>query len=79
MKKTIEREQVSISLDKTVLEYLDIQSKRLRIARSRLIENCVLVAVDDMKLLEKLGLIDAAIIIKKIQERMRKELKALTA
>lgn len=79
MKRAGPKDQISITLDKAILEYLDKQAVRLHIPRSRLIENCILLAVDDMKLLEKLGLIDAAMIIRKVQDRLKKELKAVTA
>lgn len=73
-----DRIQISIRLDPQVLRYLDRQSEKLNLPRTRLIENCVLVAVDDMKLLEKLWLLDAAKIVRSIQQKMKEELKAAT-
>jgi len=72
------RAQVSITMDTSILEYLDKQAEKLLIPRSRLIENCVLMAVDDIKLLERLGLLDVAKIIRKVQERLKEELKEIT-
>ena len=75
IKKSYEKVPVTCTLEKSVVDYLNIQAMKLKVPRSRLIENCILMAVEDIKILEKLGLIDAARIIRKIQERLGEDIK----
>lgn len=72
------RPQIAITLDKGVLEYIDKQAGDLGMTRSRLIENCLMMAVDDLKILKKMGLLEAVKIIQGFQERIHQEIFSAT-
>ena len=69
------RTQIAITLNSDVLDFIDKESINLGINRSRLIENCLLLAVDDLKVLKKLGLIEAVKVIQGYQEKVKHQLK----
>jgi hypothetical protein len=68
------RPQIAITLDEDVLEFIDREAGHLGMTRSRLIENCLMMAVDDLKVLKKLGLLEAVKIIQGFQDRIKKGL-----
>ena len=68
------RPQIAITINADLLKYIDETAGKLGLTRSRLIENCLSMAVDDLKLLKKLGLIDAVRVIEGFQAKVRKEL-----
>jgi metal-responsive CopG/Arc/MetJ family transcriptional regulator len=72
------RPQIAITIDGDLLKYVDETAKKLGMTRSKLIENCLAVAVDDLKLLKKLGLIDAVRVIQSFQAKVKQELFAAT-
>jgi hypothetical protein len=67
------RPLVTITLDSDVLDFLTREAKALGMSRSKLIENCLLIAVDDLKLVKKLGVLEVVKLVQKIQYRMKKE------
>lgn len=80
MKKTQRvRPQIAITLNQEVLEFIDQEAKNLGMTRSRLIENCLLMAVDDLKVLKSLGLIEAVKLIRGFQKKVRREVFQLQA
>lgn len=68
--------QIAITINADSLKELDRLSKKLGINRSKLISNIVEMGVGDVKLLEKVGLIDLANIMRNFQLKVRKELRA---
>lgn len=68
------RPQVNITLHPDVLAFVDKEAAHLGMTRSRLIENCLMMAVDDLKILKRMGLLDAVKIIQGFQGRIKKEL-----
>jgi metal-responsive CopG/Arc/MetJ family transcriptional regulator len=68
------RPQIAITIDADLLKYIDEQAAKLGMNRSRLIENCLSMAVDDFKLLKKLGLIDAVRLIDGFQAKVKREI-----
>jgi len=67
--------QISITMNGETLKEVDRLSKKLGINRSRLISNIVEMGVCDVKLLEKVGLIDLAKSVRDFQGLLRKELR----
>jgi hypothetical protein len=72
MKKRL-RTQIAITLNSDVLDFIDKESINLGMNRSRLIENCLMMAVDDLKVLKKMGLLEAVKVIQGFQERVKRE------
>jgi len=68
------RPQIAITIDGDLLKYIDETAGKLGLTRSRLIENCLAMAVDDLKLLKKLGMLDAVRVIQGFQAKVRKEI-----
>lgn len=71
------RVQVSVTLNNNLIEWFDFQAKKLGMTRSRLIENCLGMAVDDLKLLNRLGMIEAVKVIQGFQVKVRRNLLRL--
>lgn len=69
------RPQVSITVNQEVLDEVGKLSKKIGISRSQLINNILAMGIADGKLLEKVGLIDLARIVRNFQIHMRKELR----
>ena len=70
------RPMVAITIDPDVLEFLTKEAERLKMSRSRLIENCLMLSVNDYKILKKVGLIDAAGVLKSFQAKLNSEIFA---
>lgn len=67
--------QIAITINADSLKELGRLSKKLGINRSRLISNIVEMGVCDVKLLERVGLIDLAKAVRNFQGLLRKELR----
>ena len=67
------RTQIAITLNSDVLDFINKESINLGMNRSRLIENCLMMAVDDLKVLKKMGLLEAVKVIQGFQERVKRE------
>jgi len=67
--------QISITVNEPVLKEIDRFSKKFGISRSKLINNILAMGMADAKLLEKVGLIDLANIVRNFQIHMKKELR----
>lgn len=70
------RPQISITVNQGILDEVDRLSEKIGISRSQLINNILTMGVGDVKILEKVGLIDLAAIIRKFQGRVSRELRA---
>ena len=73
------RVQVSVTLNGDLIDYFDEQAKKIGITRSRLFENCLAMAVDDLKLLRRLGMLDAVKVIQGFQAKVRRDLAKMSA
>lgn len=76
--QTRNRSMIAITLDPSVLAYIDKTAKDLGLTRSRMIENVMVLAVDDLKMLKKLGMIDALRLIRGFQNKVKKERRVAT-
>jgi hypothetical protein len=74
MAKNRNRPIVCVSLDKSVVEFLDREADKLSMSRSQLMENCIVLAVSDFKLLKKFGLIQAVKFVKGFQGKFKGEM-----
>ena len=63
-----EKARVTITIDPELLEKVDLLADRMDLSRSQMIENLVTLALDDVKLLDSLGLLDLAIKLKAFRE-----------
>lgn len=68
------RPNVNITINADLLRYIDETAEKLGMTRSRLIENCLSMAVDDLKLLKKLGMLDAVRVIQGFQAKVKREI-----
>lgn len=78
MKKRI-RPQISIILNQGTLDEVDRLSKKMRMNRSQLINNILVMGVEDVRVLERIGLIDLAEVIRRFQMRVSKNLSLRVA
>ena len=62
------KKKIAIALDPEVLESIDRLAEKLEVPRSHMIENLVLTALDDAKLLDSLGLLDFVIKVRAFKE-----------
>ena len=69
------RPQISITVNAEILEEADRLAEKIGIGRSQLINNVLAVGLGDVKLLEKVGLIDLAKAMRTFQVQVRKELR----
>ena len=67
--------QIAITINADTLKEIDNLSEKLGINRSRLISNIVEMGVCDVKLLERVGLIDLAKSVREFQRLLKKELR----
>ena len=67
------RPQVNITLHPDILAFIDKEAAHLGMTRSRLIENCLGMVVDDLKILKKMGLLEVVKLIQGFQEQVKKE------
>lgn len=71
MKKKTE---IAISIDVEILKQVEKFAKKLELSRSQMIENCVSIAIVDAKILESMGLMDLARLVRKVQEALGKKM-----
>jgi metal-responsive CopG/Arc/MetJ family transcriptional regulator len=67
---------IAITINAEVLTEIDRLSLKYGLNRSQLINNILVMGVGNVKLLEKVGLIDLAHMIRNFQSRVSKELRA---
>ncbi len=65
--------RVTIYMDPDLLEKVDQLADRMDISRSQMICNLIAMALDDVKMLERLGLIDLAIKLKAFRELFQRK------
>jgi hypothetical protein len=63
------RPHATISIDPDVLASAGKKSRALGISQSRLIENCLIMALDDPVLIKKLGLLEVVKLLKGDRKR----------
>ncbi|MCJ7789666.1 MAG: hypothetical protein MUP69_05705 [Candidatus Atribacteria bacterium] len=67
--------QIAITINAEVLTEIDRLALKIRLNRSQLINNILVMGVGDVKLLEKVGLIDLAHMVRNFQGRVSRELR----
>ena len=55
--KTIDRQEFSLRLEKTQVKQLDLYAKKLGISRNQLISKLLDIGLDDVRLLDSVGLL----------------------
>ena len=64
------KKQVGVSISPEVLEAIDSLAKELNLSRSQMFENLILMSLDDVKLLKKLGLFELGIKLRGFRDFM---------
>jgi len=65
------KDKVAIAIDEDLLKEVDRLAKKFDTSRSQMIENFITVAMMDVKVLEKLGFMDIAQAVLKVQKRLK--------
>jgi metal-responsive CopG/Arc/MetJ family transcriptional regulator len=65
------RPLVTITIDADVLKFYDKLSDELHMSRSKLIENCLAMAVKDLKILKKMGFVEVVKLIDGFQNKFK--------
>ena len=60
---------VGVRLSDSELDYINKVAKKLEIEKSKFIRNLVLTALDDVKILNRLGIYDAVMFVRKARKR----------
>lgn len=71
-KKKVQKVHVNITIDEDLNEWLDETARRLRMNKSRLINNLISMGQDDVKLLDKMGVLDLRDMARKVKEGLMK-------
>jgi metal-responsive CopG/Arc/MetJ family transcriptional regulator len=73
--KKIPKSMIAITINPEVLIEIDRLSSKYGLNRSQLINNILVMGVGEVKLLEKVGLIDLANMVRNFQGRVSRELR----
>jgi len=73
--KKIPKSMIAVTINPEVLKEVDRLALKMGLNRSQLINNILVMGVGDVKLLEKVGLIDLANMIRNFQTRVSRELR----
>jgi len=64
------KKKVAISVDENIMAQVDKQAKKLRLNRSQMVQNCLEVALMDLKILKFLGIFDMVRVVMDYQEKV---------
>jgi metal-responsive CopG/Arc/MetJ family transcriptional regulator len=73
--KKIPKSMIAVTINPEVLIEIDRLSSKYGLNRSQLINNILVMGVGEVKLLDKVGLIDLANMIRNFQTRVSRELR----
>ena len=75
MKKEKPGQTLSVWIDEGVAESLTILAKKVGITRSKLVSNILEVAANDLRTLDKVGVLKLTVLLRDMQEEFKKRFK----
>jgi metal-responsive CopG/Arc/MetJ family transcriptional regulator len=67
--------KINVTIEESIVESVDRWAKEFELNRSQMVQNLLSASLADVRLLKKLGLVDLAAIVSRVQKRWQENLK----